>query len=319
MVSGGGEAGAEVAAGDQLSYRRSVEEYLSDKAESMLVTVLGRNRCEVRVAAELTFEDRRQTKRQYDPENRVVVSERIESSESSGSTTRVGGAVGSAGNVPGEEQAAGAQPGPASTSETEKIDTEYLVSESVQEEVVRGASIKRLTVAAFVDMTGGEPAAEEEAAEGQGQAGGAGAQAAAASPSGPAIEDVSRIIKEAIGFDEARGDTLKIVEAQFHPVTAELEDVGGGVPSWVMQVGQYGAIVVLGVVLLVIGRRVLSGIESAAPRRVVVPEVVEGEGTGGPPAELNEDEIIRREIARFVAENPEMAGRMIEGWVEGEE
>ncbi|MFO8008048.1 MAG: flagellar basal-body MS-ring/collar protein FliF, partial [Candidatus Brocadiia bacterium] len=90
VISGGGKAGAEIAAGDQLSYRRSVEEYLSDKAESMLAMVLGRNCCEVRVAAELTFEDRRQTRRQYDPEQRVVVSERIESSESSGAGTRVG-------------------------------------------------------------------------------------------------------------------------------------------------------------------------------------------------------------------------------------
>ncbi|MFO8006454.1 MAG: flagellar M-ring protein FliF C-terminal domain-containing protein, partial [Candidatus Brocadiia bacterium] len=245
---------------------------------------------------------------------RVVVSERIESSESSGAGTRVGGAVGRAGNVPGEQQAAGTEPTTPSTTQTEKIDTEYVVSESVQEEVTRGASIQRLTVAAFVDMSGDRPAEEETA---EGEEAGAGATAAAAS--GPKLEDVSRIIKEAIGFNESRGDTLKIVEARFHPLTAELEDIGGGVPSWVMQVGQYGAIVVLGVVLLVIGRRVLNGIASAAPRRVVVPEIVEGEGAAGPPAALNEDEIIRREIARFVAENPEMAGRMIEGWVEGEE
>jgi len=36
-------------------------------------------------------------------------------------------------------------------------------------------------------------------------------------------------------------------------------------------------------------------------------------------ARPNQDEMIHREISKFVQENPEAAGRMLEGWVEGEE
>ncbi|MFO7958572.1 MAG: flagellar basal-body MS-ring/collar protein FliF [Candidatus Brocadiia bacterium] len=308
VLSGGAEPGAQMAAADQLSYRRQVEEYLSGKAEGMLARVLGFDCCEVRVGVELEFKDSKETTRQYDPDRRVVVSERIESSKSSGSGSEVGGPVGSAGNVPGEQQAASSG-GTESSSQTENIDTQYLVSESMRETVNRGASIKRLTVAALVDLSEDVDAA----ATGEERTGEQTQPAA-----GPNAEDISRIIKEAIGFDEARGDTLKIVEADFSPATAELAATGGAVPEWVMTAGQYFALGALGLVLLFVARKVLQGIDSASPRRVIIPEVVEGEGAEYPSG-VNEDEIIRREIARFVEDNPEMAGRMIEGWVEGEE
>jgi hypothetical protein len=75
---------------------------------------------------------------------------------------------------------------------------------------------------------------------------------------------------------------------------------------------------VLGLVLLFVARRVMRNIEAAVPRRVVVPEVVgaEGEVVAARP---NQDELVQREITKFVQDNPEAAGRMLEGWVEGEE
>jgi len=309
VLAGGGEPGAQMAAADQLSYRRQVEEYLSGKAEGMLARVLGFGRCEVRVGAELEFKDSRETTRQYDPDKRVVVSERIESSKSSGSGSEVGGPVGSAGNVPGEQQAASNVGGTGSSSETENIDTQYLVGESVRETINRGATITRLTVAAFVDLS--------EDAEPAQSAGGASPEQTQQA-AGPGTEDISRIIKEAIGFDESRGDTLKIVEAQFSRATVGLTGTDGRMPEWVVTAGQYFALGALGLVLLFVARKVLKGIESASSRRVIVPEVMEGEGAEYASG-VNEDEIIRREIARFVGDNPEMAGRMIEGWVEGEE
>ncbi len=309
VVAGGAEPGAQVAAGDQLAHRRQVEEYLAGKAESMLARVLGYDRCEVRISAELEFLDSRETMRQYDPNQRVLVSERIESRRSTGGAGEVGGLVGAAGNVPGEEQAAARQQGGAgSSSTTENIDTQYLVSESVRETIQRGAAIRRLTVAAFVDVDD----IEQNAAEGED------ADAEGRHPRRPSSEEISRIIKEAIGFDEARGDSLHIVEAEFSPVTAQLLGVGRTVPDWVTTVGQYFAVGAFGLVLLVVARKIMQSIESASPRRVIIPEVVEGQGAEFGSG-ISEDEIIRREIARFVKENPEMAGRMIEGWVEGEE
>ncbi|KPK66170.1 MAG: hypothetical protein AMK73_00760 [Planctomycetes bacterium SM23_32] len=300
VLAGAEGDGPEMVADDQFAYRQRVEAYLSEKAESMLAKVIGYGRCEVRVSAELDFQDSRETKRTYDPDKKVVVTEKIESTKTTGGGTEVGGPVGAAGNVPGEEQAASSRPAAAQLSTTENIQTEYEVSESVLETVNRGASIKRLTVAAFVDLS--IPPAES-GAEG-------------ATP--PTLLDIERAIKDAVGLDETRGDSLKIVEASFHPVTAELDEVSAGAPEWLVTAGQYFAIGALGLVLLLVSRRVLRNIEAAAPRRVVVPEVMgaEGELLAARP---NQDEMIHREISKFVQENPEAAGRMLEGWVEGEE
>jgi flagellar M-ring protein FliF len=304
VLAGADSDGPEMVADDQFAYRQRVEAYLSEKAETMLAKVVGHGRCEVRVSAELDFQDTRETKRTYDPDKKVLVSEKIETTKSTGSGVQVGGVVGAAGNVPGEQQAASAaSPTAGQESQTENIETAYQVSESLEETVTRGATIKKLTVAAFVDLS------ELEA-----EAGGEGAPAAAA----PTLDDITRVVKDAVGLDEARGDSLKIVQASFHPVTAELEDLPGGPPEWLLTAGQYFAVGVLGLVLLFVARRVMRNIEAAVPRRVVVPEVVgaEGEVVAARP---NQDELVQREITKFVQDNPEAAGRMLEGWVEGEE
>ncbi len=312
VLVGGGQAGAELAADDQLSYRQKMEQYLAQKAESMLATVLGFNRCEIRVSAELTFKDSRETMKEYDPDKKVVVSERIESSQTTGSGAEVGGLVGSVSNVPGEQQAAsGGASGLASSSKTDNIDTEYLVSESLRETVNRGVEIKRLTVAAFVDMSSLQAPTEDETGQ---EAEGQESQLAVLT-----LEDVTDVIREAVGLDESRGDTLKIVQASFYPLVAAPAGVRGRIPRWAVQVGEYFAVGVVGLVLLIVARRALKGIEVAGPRRVLVPEVLDAEGMAPYPTQTDQDELIRQEISRLIDENPEMASRMIEGWVEGEE
>jgi len=305
VIAGGEQDEQQMAADDQFEYRQRVEAYLSEKAESMLAMVLGRGNSEVRVSAELDFENSKETKRVYDPDGTVLVSEKIESTKSTGGGRTAGGAAGAGSNVPGAGQAAPTAT-PAHESKVENIDTRYLVSESVLETVNRKVSIKRITVAAFLDMSALQDGAE--GAEG----------AVAGAPGVPAltVEDVEQVIRDAVGFDESRGDSIRIVEASFHPVTAELADLPGGLPYWVKPAGQYAAIAVVGLVLLMVARRVLKNIEAAAPRRVVVPEVMGMLGEQVGPAQ---DELVRREIATFVQSNPEAAGRMLEGWVQGEE
>ena len=82
VLAGSGQDGPEMAAGDQFAYRQRVETYLSNKAETMLAKVLGYGRCEVRISADLEFQDTRETTKEYDPEKTATISERIESNKS---------------------------------------------------------------------------------------------------------------------------------------------------------------------------------------------------------------------------------------------
>jgi len=303
VLAGGRESGPEMAADDQWTYRRTVEQDLARKAETMIARALGPGRCEVRVSAELTFEDTRETSREYNPDGRVVVSESVENTKTTGAGLQVGGPAGTSSNVPAQAQSSSPAPAPT-TSSSESVDTRYLVGESVRETVNRGATIKRLSVAALVDLT---PPEATDSGGGQ------------TAPTMPTIEDITRIIEDAVGFDATRGDSLKIVEADF--VSPDLAPPAG-LARWMPYLngaGRYFAIGALGLVLLVVARRVLKGIEAAVPRPVIVPEVMDAEGSGIFPGEMSQDELLRREIARIVGSDPRSASRLLEGWIEGED
>ena len=302
VVAGKSETGAQMAADDQLDYRREVEQYLSDKAETMLAKVLGFNRSEVRVSADLTFQDSRETSRQYDPDKRVIVSERIESTKSSGSWPEVGGPVGAGSGAQGQP-AAGSGGNPTSSTTSENM--EYVVSESVRETVNRGAEVRRLSVAAFVDIRGQANPDEEQP----------GGTEAAPTPS---MDEIGEIIKEAVGLDESRGDKLKIVEARFTPTAMKVGGVSSRIPGWATKAAQYFAVGAVALVLLVMARRALKGMEQAGPRKVLIPEVIQQDGDAEYPAQFGRDELMRQEVGRFVEQDPELASRMIEGWIEGE-
>ena len=305
VLAGGRQNGPENAADDQWAYRRTVEADLAQKAETMLARALGPGRCEVRVSADMQFEDTRETRRAYDPETRVVVSESVESTKSTGGGLQVGGAAGSSGNVPGQTQPSTATPAP-NTSTTENVDTRYLVGESVKETVNRGATIKRLSVAAMVDLT---PPTPKDAA---------GAADPKTQPAMPTVEDIQRIVEDAVGFDTTRGDSLKIVQANFHTAEAEAQAPSFQFMPWLASSGQYFAMGALALVLLVVAKRVMKGIESGGPRPVIVPEIMDADGSGRQQGELSQDEAMRREIARIVGSDPRSASRLLEGWIEEE-
>ena len=75
MLYGAQEEGPLYLAANQLELRKSIEQYLTSKVNSILVSVLGPNRAVVRVDAKISFDQIRKTMEYYDPKGRVVQSE----------------------------------------------------------------------------------------------------------------------------------------------------------------------------------------------------------------------------------------------------
>jgi flagellar M-ring protein FliF len=200
---------------------------------------------------------------------------------------------------PGAEENPEQDAAAAQESRTEDINTEYLVSESVQEVVRKGASIERLSVAAFVDL----PDSESGQSEG------------ARTPL--SLEDVTRIIKEAVGFDESRGDSLNVVQTSFEPLPAQLASTDSALPAWVPPLARYGAIGLLALVLLFIAHRVLRGLTGPRRAEVLTAELLPADAQTVDGRSRNE--LIREQIMLFVEQRPDAAGRLLEGWIEGEE
>src|SRR5437667_3221625 len=135
----------------QLEYRREVETSLAAKAEQMLVQLLGPGRAIVRVTADVNFKRIKEKRETYSPEDRVVTSETVTNSKSSGPVPGPRGVAGAASNI-----GAARNPPPApseSKTQEESIETKYVVSKTIQEVEDRVGNIERLTVAAMVDLS----------------------------------------------------------------------------------------------------------------------------------------------------------------------
>jgi flagellar M-ring protein FliF len=162
----------------QLDLQRKVESMLESKAQSMLSTVLGDGNATVRISADLNFQRIERTDERYDPDNTAVLSEE-RNAESSADT--LGRPFGS----------------------TEHSITNYQVPKTIERVTNNIGDIRRLTVAVLVDGV------RVKATEG--------AQSAWTYQPRSADEMalLEGVVKNAVGFNPARGDQFEIRNVQF--------------------------------------------------------------------------------------------------------
>lgn len=140
----------------QLKARRELEQYLAQKAESMLETVLGSGQAVVRVAAEINTDTKTQTEEKFDPDGQVersstvtdetVTDERMDANQ--GATG--GSAPGIVGNLGFATNYAGG--GPVNSTRTKKkvTNTEYEIDKTTSSLTQLAGGVRRLSAAVFV-------------------------------------------------------------------------------------------------------------------------------------------------------------------------
>jgi len=193
----------------QLEFRRKLEGNLSAKAESMLTPLLGHGRAIVRVTADIDFTEKNTAKTSYDPDGKVKTRESI----STESTRGAGGSTSGAGTTSNVGSLTLGDSG-GSESDVETIDTEYQNTETVDTIREAPGQIKRLTIAAVVELP--EAVTDD------------GSDPTAAAAAAPAItqEQVEKIIRQAVGFDEARSDEIEVLAAKMTGVPDLMAPVG---------------------------------------------------------------------------------------------
>lgn len=194
----------------QFDMRKNIEDYLEQKAQSLMSGVIGAGRAVVRVTAELNFEKSNTQIEQYDPDLVAIRSEQRTTQKGS----QLEGAL--AQTSPAAAGAAGAGAGgaaaipttPAATNTTsdnsEDVITNYEVSKTIRNIIGEVGSIKRLTIAVMVDGAYKETKTPEGEITKEYQA--------------RSQEDLNRfasIIKNAVGFSETRADQFEIVSLPF--------------------------------------------------------------------------------------------------------
>ena len=241
------------------------------KVERLLEARVGRGNAVVEVAVEPVTEREQITERLVDPESRVAIA--TDSDESSSSSQGGPGAVTVASNLPEGDAAPEGGPRSQESGTSERVN--YDVSETRREVLREPGAVKRLTVAVLVDGVadgsgGVEPRGEEE------------------------IEALRELVASAVGFDEARGDSITIRSMAFEG-TAVAEPSPPAVVSLIerldlMRLVQIGVAALVAIVLgLFVLRPILAGRGRAdalpalpAAERRAQPEVLApGEGDDG--------------------------------------
>ena len=243
-------SGDEVATGAADSGDRAEE--LKRNVERLLEARVGYGNAVVEVNVETATERESILERSFDPDSRIAISTETEETTNSASDNRTGG-VSVASNLPSGEAAGGDGASTSSNSETrERIN--YEVSETTREILRAPGTVKRISVAVLVDGirtvdADGNPVWEPRPPE--------------------ELTALRELVASAVGFDEARGDSLTLKTMEFEPIVAEGSEATGGLISGLnLDVMSLIKLAVLALVSLVLGLFVLRpilGSNSNAP------------------------------------------------------
>ena len=328
-------AGEEGINAQQLLYVQQIEQQYARRIMEILEPVVGRNNVKAQVSAELDFSRTESTSEQFrpnqTPDSGAIRSQQVLESSGTANKTATGvpGAVANQPPAPSVAPVNGANPAPTaggqqgaeeSTSKREST-TNYEVDKTVK--VTRGNNwaIKRLSAAVVVNY---QALAEEKGG-------------ASPKPLTPEqIEQMTGLVRETIGFNKERGDSVNLMNTPF----LSSETPAPAVPLWkqpeTIELAKtfawpLGAVLFAALVLLGLVRPALKGTAKPAEAVPVAGgqlSALEADEPDRPalPAPTNKDEVVevtpeqlRLEEARVLAKaNPVAVANILKTWVHGD-
>lgn len=197
LASGTGDDAEGAMAGDAAERTLGYENRLRTRVEDMLANVVGPGRARVEVSAEIDFNRSTTTQETFDPESQVVRSSQLRETENL--TNGANGQVTVANELPGASQNAGGTGPTEQGTSTEEV-TNYEISKTTQTAVTEAGAVKRLSVAVVVDGVYATDAA---------------GTATYTPRTADEIAQILTLVRSAVGYAEARGDSVEVVNMQF--------------------------------------------------------------------------------------------------------
>ncbi len=188
----------------QLDQQKKVEDYLTNKVQSLLDNVIGTDNSSIRVNAELDFTKIEQTKKDYDPDRQVIRSEQ-QIAEKNVSTDSL------------------SYPAVSMDKEESNLIQNYEISESFEHIIHSVGNIKRLSVAAMINGT-------TKIVDSNGIK-----QLVYVPRTDDEVSKLTEIIKNSVGFDDTRKDQISVLNVPFDTMidTESVEKLN--VPVWYLQ------------------------------------------------------------------------------------
>ena len=237
MLAGGiGQGASSAAQHDERT--ADFEGRMRAQVEDIVSGIVGPGRARVQVFADIDYNRITKENQTFDPDGQVIRSTQSTTAQATNQDGKGSGGVTVTNSLPG---GAGGEGGANASSDNRNEETiNYEISKTTSTEIQEGGRVKRLSVAVAVD---GSYKADDK-----------GTRTYQARDS-KEMEQIEQLVRSAIGFDEKRGDQLKVVNLQFSQPEVEAlppaeEPFMGLVKEDYWRLGQYGGLGFIALLLI---------------------------------------------------------------------
>lgn len=214
LASGAGDSPDQILAGEADERKVSIEERMRTQLEDLLSNVVGSGRARVQVAVDLDMNQLTKTSEAFDPNGQVVRSTQSRELANQANGPGENGQVSVSNELPGATSG-NTTGGTSETGSTTEETTNYEISKTTTNELTQAGGVKRLSIAVVVDGTYTTDAQGNSTYAPRDQA---------------TLDQLTQIVRSAVGFDETRGDQVQVTNLQFAD-RPELSNQGTSAPG----------------------------------------------------------------------------------------
>jgi len=319
MLSGQGGTREMMLSTSQFDHTSKVEERYRNRIEDILTPILGADSVRAQVTAEIDFTQVEKTEESFNPNEQKELTLRSEQvNEESSLYSGVQGVPGALSNQPpgggvAPERAGQTQDGESASepiNRSKQATRNYELDKVISHTRMPTNSLRRLSVAVVVDNP---QAADNKKAK----------KGAAIARTPEELENITQLVKEAMGFNEERGDTVRVINAAFQlpPEPMPLPEQAIWEKAWVWDVGrQVGGVLLVLVLIFVVLKPTMKKLLAVplmpVPAPVLAGAAIEEEGSGPVKLPGPGDYENTLEAARgMVQEDPKRVAQVVKKWV----
>jgi len=279
----------------QIELKKQIEEYLTNKVQTLLSSVLGPDKAVVRVDTKLNFDQITRTEEYYDPEGKVVQSEVRKEESSEGTGAVAGGTPGVKTNLGQGNLLTMGTPGKETREESS---VQYAINKRI-EQIVKGVgNMERISVAVAVDGTYriGPDGAKEYIPRSQQE-----------------IEKLTSMVKQAVGYEESRGDRITVTNIPFDTSAREKEELQWQKLSRWELIRHLSRYIIIAVVILVLFLSLRTVIKLLTPG--LRGKLVSAEEKRGKVLPFEDEKWLRERIFQLAEQEPRKVAEIIKIWI----
>lgn len=321
-------------------FAHRLEETYAQRIQEMLTPLVGPGRVRAQVVAQVDMATTETAREQYNPQSQVVRSESVAEEAARNGASAAGGvpgaltnqppqpgvalppgaspAVAQSGATPPGAAGAAAQPNNANSSAVTGPDStsrqstrNYEIDRTMAYTRQPAGRVTRLSVAVLIDnlrTTGADGKVTETVVPPE------------------QIERLTALVRDAVGFDAARGDTVSVLNQSFLGEAPQEEGELESVPLWEKSWAQNLAKILAGVIVLVliifmVLKPLTRGLLQAAKGPTLRPAMAGGAGAALPPPEAPAI-AYEQQVAQargLVAADPRRGAQVVKSWVSNDE